>query len=191
VEILKKEQEQRSAVLATLNAAINSDKAQLGKLQSESKALEEIIARLEHAIHTLGDGSSIPFANLRGKLPWPASGKISHGFGAQRAQSLKWTGWLIDTAEGTPITAVHTGRVVFSDYLRGQGLMVIIDHGAGYLTLYAHNQVILKEIGDWVQAGDRIALAGNSGGLANSALYFEIRHNGRPQDPKSWLSARR
>ncbi|MFA5631046.1 MAG: peptidoglycan DD-metalloendopeptidase family protein, partial [Porticoccaceae bacterium] len=186
-DALKKEQGERAAVLASLNAAIASDKARLDKLDAERKAVEEIIARLELAVGSLGDASE-PFAKLRGKLPWPVSGKISQGFGAQRAQSLKWTGWLIDASQGTPVTAVHTGRVAFADYLRGQGLMMIIDHGGGYLTLYAHNQTLLKETGDWVRAGDRIALAGNSGGLANSALYFEIRHNGRPQDPKAWLS---
>jgi septal ring factor EnvC (AmiA/AmiB activator) len=116
---------------------------------------------------------------------------VTQSYGSFRAQSLKWTGWLISASEGSPVTAVHTGRVAFSDYLRGHGLMLIVDHGDGYLSLYAHNRELLKQVGDWVQAGDRIALAGNSGGLTDSALYFEIRHNGRPQDPKAWLGASR
>jgi septal ring factor EnvC (AmiA/AmiB activator) len=190
-ETLATEQEQRSAILASLNAALSSDKAQLDKLNQERKALEQVIARLEQQIQTLANKSSTPFAKLRGKLPWPVMGKIRQGFGSHRAQSLKWTGWLIAAEEGTPVNPVHNGRVVFADYLRGQGMMVIVDHGGGYLSLYAHNQVLLKETGDWVQAGDKIALAGNSGGLSDSALYFEIRHNGKPQDPKVWLSAQR
>lgn len=107
-----------------------------------------------------------------------------------RAQNLPWTGWLIAADEGTAVNAVHPGRVVFSDYLRGHGLVLIIDHGDDYLSLYAHNQVLLKEPGDWVKQGERIALVGKSGGLEDSALYFEIRHNGRPQDPRNWLARR-
>jgi len=190
-ETLSAEQAERSLILASLNEALTSDKAHLDKLNQERKALEQVIARLEQQIQTLANKSSTPFAKLRGKLPWPVMGKIRQGFGSHRAQSMKWTGWLIDAEEGTPVTPVHNGRVVFADYLRGQGMMVIVDHGGGYLSLYAHNQVLLKETGDWVQAGDKIALAGNSGGLSESALYFEIRHNGRPQDPKVWLSAQR
>lgn len=189
-EDLKREQSERTAILASINEAMNSDKAQLEKLARERKAVEQVIASLEQAIHGLGDDSALPFAKLRGKLPWPVKGKVSQGFGSFRAQSLKWTGWLITAPEGAAITSVHNGRVVFADYLRGQGLMMIIDHGGGYLTLYAHNQVLLKETGEWVQGGEKVALTGNSGGLASSALYFEIRHNGRPQDPKSWLAAR-
>ncbi len=98
---------------------------------------------------------------------------------------------MIGADAGAPVQAVHPGRVVFSDYLRGHGLVLIIDHGRGYLSLYAHNQVLLKEMGDWVREGETLARAGNSGGLDESALYFEIRHNGKPQDPRVWLGARR
>ncbi len=189
---LKAEQEQRGAVLASINAALGDDQARLAKLNSERIRLEEVIASLEAAIHDLAPTTAnAPFPKLKGKLPWPVAGRVTQSYGSFRAQSLKWTGWLISASEGSPVTAVHTGRVAFSDYLRGHGLMLIVDHGDGYLSLYAHNRELLKQVGDWVQAGDRIALAGNSGGLTDSALYFEIRHNGRPQDPKAWLGASR
>lgn len=185
------EKASRKELLASLTASLSSDKARLANLNKERKGLEDVIARLEQAIHTLGQNNSTPFASMRGKLPWPVAGKLSQSYGSRRTQGMTWSGWVIDASEGAPVQSVHRGRVVFSDYLRGHGLMIIVDHGGGFLSLYAHNQRLLKEDGDWVQAGEKIALAGNTGGLASSALYFEIRHNGKPQDPKSWISARR
>jgi len=188
--IVDKQQEQRRAVIEALDQQLGSDQERLAEMTRERKELEAILARLEEAIQDLALPSSDPFPRLRGKLPWPLEGKILKGYGAMRAQNLAWKGWLISSAEGTPIRAVHNGRVVFSDYLRGHGLLLIIDHGDNYLSLYAHNQVLLKEIGEWVRSGDKIAQVGKSGGLEDSALYFEIRHNGQPQDPKNWLSRR-
>ena len=187
---LGEKQEQRRAVIEALDQQLGSDQERLAEMTRERKELEAILARLEEAIQDLALPSSDPFPRLRGKLPWPLEGKILKGYGAMRAQNLAWKGWLISSAEGTPIRAVHNGRVVFSDYLRGHGLLLIIDHGDNYLSLYAHNQVLLKEIGEWVRSGDKIAQVGKSGGLEDSALYFEIRHNGQPQDPKNWLSRR-
>lgn len=187
---LGEKQEERRKVIAALDQQLGSDQERMAEMTRQSKEIEAIIARLEEAIQDLARPGSDPFPRLRGKLPWPVTGKILKGYGAMRAQNLSWKGWLIGSAEGTPITAVHNGRVVFSDYLRGHGLLLIVDHGDNYLSLYAHNQVLLKEIGDWVRSGDRIALVGKSGGLEDSALYFEIRHNGQPQDPKNWLSRR-
>ena len=128
-----------------------------------------------------------PFGKLKGKLPWPVVGKPSNRFGRYRnGTSLRWQGLTIPSTEGNRVEAIHSGRIVFADWLRGSGLLVIIDHGDGYMSLYAHNQSLLKEIGDWVNPGDTIATVGNSGGQQRSGLYFEIRHNGKPTDPKRW-----
>ncbi|HEY8385702.1 MAG TPA: peptidoglycan DD-metalloendopeptidase family protein [Porticoccaceae bacterium] len=180
----------RREVLAALDQELDSEQARLAELDQQRKELEDILARLQEAIHELAAPTSEPFPTLRGKLPWPTEGRILQAYGSMRAQNLPWTGWLIAADEGTAVNAVHPGRVVFSDYLRGHGLVLIIDHGDDYLSLYAHNQVLLKEPGDWVKQGERIALVGKSGGLEDSALYFEIRHNGRPQDPRNWLARR-
>ncbi len=127
------------------------------------------------------------FARQRGKLSWPTLGTVVHRFGAPRAQTLTWRGWLVQGADGAPVRAVFPGQVVFSDYLRGHGLLIILDHGDGYLSLYGRNQRLLKQTGARVQAGDAIATVGNTGGAERSALYFEIRHQGRAIDPAPWL----
>ena len=100
---------------------------------------------------------------------------------------MRWDGWLLSAPAGTSVSAVHHGRVVFSDYLRGHGLLIIVDHGDGYMSLYAHNQMLLKEAGDWVNTREPIAKVGNTGGRKEHALYFEIRHNGKPANPRKWL----
>lgn len=187
---LDEEQAQRREILARITAELNTEQARLTQLEQEREQLELLISRLEEAIQNLAPPSSDPFPHLRGKLPWPIEGRVLQAFGSPRAQNLPWKGWLIATSEGEPINAVHQGRVVFADYLRGHGLVIIVDHGNQYLSLYAHNQVLLKETGEWVGSGETIAQAGKSGGLSESALYFEIRHNGQPQDPKSWLGQR-
>jgi len=184
---LATEQEKRQQLLASMDRQLGTDKQRLAEFNAESKRLEDVIAALEKAIRDLNSAASEPFPKLKGKMVRPATGKVIKAFGSRRAANLKWLGWLIQTREGDPVVAIHHGRVVFSDYLRGQGLLMIIDHGGGYLSLYAHNQNLLKETGDWVQAGEAIARAGVSGGLDQSALYFEIRHNGKPLDPGPWL----
>lgn len=188
---LASRQEQRRAALEQLNASLDTDRKRLEALKRERKELEALLARLEEAIQNLAPEDTEPFAERRGELDWPVAGPVAAAFGSRRAGSLQWTGWLIGAESGEPVHAVHPGRVVFSDYLRGHGLVLIIDHGDGYLSLYAHNQVLLQEMGDWVRGGEMLARVGNSGGLEKSALYFEIRHNGKPQDPRVWLGARR
>ena len=132
--------------------------------------------------------AALSFVAMKGKLPWPTRGKLAKRYGASRvANKIKWNGWLINTDLGSPVTAVHHGRVVFSDYLRGHGLLVVIDHGNAYLSLYAHNSELYKELGEWVNQGDLIAAVGDSGGLQDHALYFELRHKGNPVNPRSWL----
>ena len=128
------------------------------------------------------------FASARGKLPWPVNGRLAARFGTARGgdERTKWDGVLISAGAGSQVHAVHGGRVVFADWLRGAGLLVILDHGNGYLSLYGHNQSLLKDAGQIVKAGEAIATVGTSGGQNTPALYFAIRQQGRPSDPAQW-----
>ncbi|OLF56599.1 murein hydrolase activator EnvC family protein [Pseudomonas chlororaphis] len=132
-----------------------------------------------------------PFASSRGKLPWPVDGRLLARFGETRGDDArtKWDGVMISASAGSQVHAVHGGRVVFADWLRGAGLLVILDHGNGYLSLYGHNQTLLKEAGDIVKAGESISTVGSSGGQDTPALYFAIRQQGRPSDPAQWCRA--
>ncbi len=181
----------RSEVLTRLDRQISSSQQSLAKLKNERKRLESVLKALEESLAKLtAPASTEPFAKRKGKLPWPVSGKLTQYFGATRTADITWNGWLLKANEGTDVHAIHHGRIIFSDYLRGHGLLVIIDHGDGYMSLYAHNQVMLKVTGDWVRAGEVVAKVGNSGGQRDHALYFEIRHNGRPTNPKYWLTSK-
>ena len=128
------------------------------------------------------------FSSLKGQLPWPIKGRLTNKFGSARAESTEsiWDGVLIDASEGTEIRAVTSGKVVFSDWLRGYGLLIIIDHGKGYMTLYAFNQSLYRQVGEWVDVGEVIASVGQSGGRSHSGLYFGIRNKGKPVDPLEW-----
>lgn len=190
-DALKTQRSSRKTELAKLNKQISSEQQKLNKLVAERKALEQIIQRLDEAITDLAVPTTAqPFTARKGKMAWPTKGKLRHRFGTRRKADIRWNGWLMNAQAGTDVKAIHNGHVVFSDYLRGHGLLLIIDHGNGYMSLYAHNQVLLKEAGDWVQGGDTIAKVGDSGGLEQSALYFEIRRNGKPQNPAKWLKRR-
>lgn len=137
-----------------------------------------------------GDGASYggAFSAARGKLPWPVNGRLLARFGDARGGDAraKWDGVMISASSGTQVRAVHGGRVVFADWLRGAGLLVILDHGNGYLSLYGHNQRLLKSAGDVVKAGEAISTVGDSGGQESAGLYFAIRQQGRPSDPAQW-----
>lgn len=185
---LTKTQAEREKNLARLSQSIQRKDEELKQKAQDQQRLEKVIAEVAASITTLalpGDGQ--PFAKLRGKMPMPAQGKVLKQFGSTKvAGKLNWEGILIGAQAGSEVRAIHHGRVVFANYLRGQGLLMILDHGDGYMSLYAHNQALLKEPGDWVSAGERIARVGNSGGQAESALYFEIRHKGKPTNPNQW-----
>ena len=128
------------------------------------------------------------FSSFKGQLPWPVKGRLTNKFGSARAESTEsiWDGVLIDASEGTEIRAITSGKVVFSDWLRGYGLLIIIDHGKGYMTLYAFNQSLYRQVGEWVDAGEVVASVGQSGGRSRPGLYFGIRNNGKPVDPLEW-----
>lgn len=142
-------------------------------------------------VSSAGSSFGGPFANAKGKLPWPVDGRLVASYGTPRGGDArtKWDGVLIGADIGTQVRAVHGGRVVFADWLRGAGLLVILDHGNGYLSLYGHNQSLLRDAGEVVKAGDPIATVGNSGGQEAAALYFAIRQQGRPSDPALWCRA--
>lgn len=188
----------RRALVAALAAQLTDERARLQQKQAEAKRLQRLLEELasrkaasEMAAGKPADksvnGGGGAFARQAGQLPWPVAGRLLHRYGASQAGALRWNGWMLAVAEGTPVRAVHAGTVVFADYLRGYGELVIVDHGNGYLTLYAHNQRLLKAAGGAVAGGETVAHAGNSGGQRDSALYFEIRQGGKPLDPAHWL----
>ncbi|MEK0076689.1 MULTISPECIES: murein hydrolase activator EnvC family protein, partial [Bordetella] len=125
---------------------------------------------------------------LRRGLPMPVRGTIQGRFGVDRPDGGVWRGLVLRTAEGTPVKVVAPGTVVYAEWLRGFGNLIIVDHGQQYLTVYAYNQSLLKRVGDRVAAGDTIATVGATGGQVESGLYFEIRHRGAPVDPAQWLA---
>lgn len=189
-EDLKNKQSERQKTLALLEKSINSKDQQLTQLTKDRSAIEKVLERVSSFVSDIPfRRSGEPFAKSRGKLSWPVNGKIANRYGSYRvAGKLKWDGVLISANEGSAVNAVHQGRVVMADYLRGQGLLIIVDHGGGYLSIYAHNRTLHKKTGDWVEAGELIASVGNSGGLSTSGLYFEIRQNGKPVNPGRWCS---
>ncbi len=186
---LAQKQSQRKVALGKLVAKIQDRKQELKHLKANRDRLEKLLNQVQDAVANLPmPGKNKPFHKLRGRLPWPLKGKVIGHFGAPLAGGkLRRTGIVIKTADKTPVRAVDYGRVVFANWLRGFGLLIIVDHGHGYMSLYGHNSSLLKAPGDWVSAGDTIALAGNSGQSGAPDLYFAIRHNGKPENPLRWL----
>lgn len=186
---LEEAQAERTRVVARLSRDLNDKGAELARLQGDEKRLQDLVEALKNALSDIPPeaGNRRPFPQLRGKLPWPVAGRVEPLFGKPRgAGGITWKGVRIDANEGREVHAVSHGRVAFADWLRGYGMLIIIDHGDGYMSLYGHNQTLYKETGDWVEAGERIAAVGRSGGQEHAALYFEIRHNGRPTNPERW-----
>ncbi|HUN73108.1 MAG TPA: peptidoglycan DD-metalloendopeptidase family protein [Steroidobacteraceae bacterium] len=180
---------ERRTALTSLQAQSRTRAQRLARLEREQSDLASLLKELRRAIDRAPIDAHDAFARLRGKLPWPVSGRIAASFGQVRAGAVKWDGVLIDTQLGTPVHAIYGGRVIFADWLPGLGLLMIIDHGDGYLSLYGHNERLYKTVGAEVAAGDAIAAAGDSGGSASPALYFEIRKGDRAVDPLPWFSA--
>lgn len=187
---LTQAQADREMAVLELNASIDDKGKRLKKLQSDRAELEALLSAIEEAVTNLQVPDNFqPFAKAKGEMPWPVAGERSNRFGRLRnAAKMRWQGVTIPAGEGTTVQAVHHGRVVFADWLKGYGLLLIIDHGEGYMTLYAHNSSLLREVGEWVSAGTPIAAVGSSGGQDRSALYFEIRRNGKPVDPAKWCT---
>jgi septal ring factor EnvC (AmiA/AmiB activator) len=133
--------------------------------------------------------SEEPFSGYKGRLTWPVAGRLLHDYGQPRASSqLKWNGVVLVAPRGQEVRSVYHGRVVFADWLAGLGLLVIVDHGESYMTLYGYNETVLKNTGDWVAPGDVIATVGDSGGQTQASLYFEIRRGSQPVNPRQWVT---
>jgi septal ring factor EnvC (AmiA/AmiB activator) len=188
-ESSRKEQTLREQVLKELNKDITQKGNRIAKLQSDAKSLNNIILKLQSKQESLQPPSA-PTKEVAtaSNLPWPVQGTLTHKFGSQRSgNSVLWNGIFIKAAEGSPVKAVRSGKVVFADWLRGYGLLLIVDHGKNTHSLYAYNESILKNVGDWVLAHETIASVGKSGGMADPGLYFEIRQAGNPIDPLKWI----
>ena len=191
---------ERRRVLAQLATQIRSQRREIKSLQRDEARLSRLVEELGKAISPgksgrrneklpeagPGDGA---FALLKGQLRLPTRGELINHFGSPRSDSgLSWKGLFIRGASGQEVRAVAAGRVVYAEWMRGFGNLMIIDHGQSYLTIYGNNEALLKQVGDAVTAGDAIATVGNSGGNPDSGLYFEIRYQGKAFDPLSWVS---
>ena len=182
----------RTAMLQQLETALQSGEQKLVSLKRQRSELEEVINTVKNAAADLAKPDDYrSFASSKGQMLWPLKGSLLEKYGNQRTRDMRWQGWLIKATIGSSVKAIHQGRVVFSNYLRGFGLLIIIDHSDGYMSLYAHNQELIRDTGDWVQRGETISRAGNTGGLTETAVYFEIRKDGQTVNPKNWLSRAR
>ncbi len=189
---LQSARERRGRALVALEAESKNRAKELERLKNEQGGLEKLVRELRRALERIDKfptDSKDAFAKLRGKLSWPVAGKLLASFGQTRAGGVKWDGVLLSGSQGSAVRAVYHGRVVYADWLSGLGLLAIIDHGDGYLSLYGHNERLYKEVGEKVTAGDTIATVGDSGGRSTPALYFEIRKAGRPVDPRPWFKS--
>ncbi|MCG5523713.1 peptidoglycan DD-metalloendopeptidase family protein [Ectothiorhodospira haloalkaliphila] len=190
---LESRREERSEALAALQADIDAAGHTLTQLESDQQALEELLQSLDEALSDIPDESLMDeaFADHRGQLPYPIRGEIRHSFGTARASGTgqRWRGVVIAAGRGDAVKAVHHGRVAFADWMRGFGMLLIVDHGDGYMTLYGHNESLHKSAGDWVRKGDIIARAGDSGTDEAPGVYFEIRHDGQPVNPARWCDS--
>ena len=189
---LRSAQQQRTRTVQAIESQIKSKGGELKRLESQAKGLEKLIADLRKALRNVPVAKQAPFEPLRGKLPWPVQqGKVLARFGQPRAGgSMRWQGMMIGTERGARVRAPFAGRVVYADWLPGMGLMIVLDHGGGYLSLYGHNEEVFRKVGEPVAAGDVIGSVGDSGGHNQPALYFEVRRGREPVNPENWLQRR-
>jgi murein hydrolase activator len=178
---------QRGQVLATLEKESRGRTATLQRLQQQRQQLDRLLKELSRVTESAPFDPNDPFARLRGKLGWPVAGRLVTSFNDTVVGSFRSNGIEIDADRGSNVLAVHEGRVIYSDWHPGRGLLIILDHGNGYLSLYGHNEQLFKTAGTRVQAGETIATAGDSGGRKRPGLYFEIRKAGKPVDPRGWF----
>ena len=182
---LAERRRERETLVESLRREMRDKTVSRDQLVRDRKRLQALLAQIHER---LSETPGVSFAASKGRMHWPLSGRVLHHFGDPRADGrLRWEGIYVAAPDGTEINAIHSGRVVFADWLRGFGLLTIIDHGNRYMSLYGNADVLLKQTGDWVEGGETIASAGSSGGRGVSGLYFEVRANGRPTNPASWL----
>ncbi|MFK8019219.1 MAG: murein hydrolase activator EnvC [Pseudomonadales bacterium] len=182
-------QGERQAALGALSEQIGTAADKLANQELERDRLQGLLDEIEREVANiqLPYESGEPFATRKGEMTWPVVGKIGKQFGKRKnGSSVRWQGVVIEANSGDDISAIHDGRVVYADWFAGQGLMVLIDHGDRFLSLYAHNSSILKQTGELVSAGEVIATVGDSGGQSEPGLYFEIRSKGKPVNPLNW-----
>lgn len=198
---LENEKAERQRIYAQVSSQITQSRKQLSTLKRDEERLTRLIERLAKEVARKKPGKRItnqalpsadsgagPFRKLKGKLRLPVLGELMNRFGSLRQDSgLSWKGLLISAKPGREVKAIAGGRVVYADWLRGFGNLLIVDHGDGYMSLYGNNEALLKQVGDETRAGDTIAAIGNSGGNPDSGLYFELRYQGKPFDPLPWV----
>jgi murein hydrolase activator len=179
---------QRQTALASLQSEARSRAASLARLRSQQASLERLLRELQRAARPgpAPDNAS-QFGRLRGQLDWPVAGQVVASYGQQRASGVNWQGLVVAAEQGAPVRSIAAGRVIYADWLPGLGLLAIVDHGEGYLSLYGYNDQLRKSAGEAVTAGEVIAAAGDSGGRSRPELYFEIRRAGQPIDPRPWF----
>lgn len=186
-QLLTTQHQQRARTLQALRGQLKTKDSKLKKLTRDKSALAAVVAATRAAMGRLPTPKNYQqFSLAKGHLSWPLRGKIQNRFGANRNGGLKWDGVMIAAASGSAVNVIHGGRVVYADWLSGYGLLAIVDHGGGYMSLYAHNAVLLREVGEWIRSGDTIARSGNTGTEQLPGLYFEIRQQGQPVDPAKW-----
>lgn len=183
---LAQQQTAQEALIAELQQQQRSDQQRLQALEQSREQLEQVISAIESALQA--DVQLIGLAPVKARLTWPTEGRVRKLFGQSREGPLRWKGVMIEGRNGQPVRVIADGRVLFADWLRGFGLVTVVDHGEGYMSLYGHNQSLLKNVGDEVKMGEEIALMGQSGGRSDAALYFEIRYRGYAQNPTRWIN---
>ena len=185
-QIFKLSKVKQQQTLTALNKRKLSSQEKINKLKAQENAIVKLLKQMAIAAQKQVNSQAKGLSKLKRKLSWPVKGKIKHSFGTRKQGYLKWKGVFLSAPLGKQVQTIHSGTVLFSDWLKGYGLVTVIDHGDGYMSLYGHNQALLKSVGDRVEAGEPIALVGQSGGQINPGLYFEIRHSGKAVNPKLW-----
>jgi murein hydrolase activator len=189
VKALAGARERRAQTLAEVQAKLRTRNDQLAKLQADAQALEKLVEQLRRAIEEFPELAEQPFQRVKGKLPWPVKGSLLAKYGQLRAGGpLKWQGLVIAADRGTQVRAPFYGRVVYADWLPGLGLLVVLDHGGGFMSLYGHNEQVYRRVGDRVAPGDVLAAVGEAAGLGRPGLYLEIRKGKQTVDPQEWLA---
>lgn len=183
--------QKRAHTLAQVQSKLKNRSEQLSKLQRDARSLEKLVEELRRAIEEFPELAEQPFVRVKGKLPWPVKGPVLAKFGQTRAGGpLKWQGMVIGADRGTQVRSPYHGRVVYADWLPGLGLLLVLDHGAGYMSLYGNNEQLYRRVGDRVAPGDILSALGDAAGVGKPGLYFEVRKGRQALDPASWLSRR-
>ncbi len=184
---LEQDRRARQQTLGRIALQLKQQRREIGRLQRNEAHLSQLVEKLANTLPNAGT-DTVPFKSLKGRLALPVKGKVRNKFGARRPEStMAWTGWFLRAAPSQAVRAVAAGRVVYADWLRGFGNLLIIDHGQGYMSLYGNNETLYKQVGDSLRGGDTIAAVGSSGGNEDSGLYFELRFEGKPFDPTKWV----